>query len=120
MSDFWDEWRGHFDGTVTMLIKRLVSFRGWHIDLHKMVGPDMPDCFHTHPAKAWRLILWGGYVEQLALGMHVEWRPLMAGFVKPEFAHRIARLRNGRASYSLWIRAPKCAEVQLIGEGWNA
>jgi hypothetical protein len=118
--EFWDEWRGHYDGTVAMLIKRLVSVRGWRIDLHKMVNPDMVGCFHAHPSHSWRVILWGGYVEEVAeTGREIEWRPMRAGFVHPTFGHRIAKLINKRSSYSLWISAPKCAEVQLIGPGWR-
>lgn len=47
-----------------MLIRRLCSWRGWRLDLHKFVRADDASCFHTHPAKAFRLILWGGYVEE--------------------------------------------------------
>lgn len=115
----WDEWRGSQDGRPTMWIRCLVAWRGFRIDLHKFIAADERGCFHTHPAKAWRLILWGGYVEQLESGRYRIWRPWMAGFVRPELSHRIALLWNGRVSYSLWIRWPKSAEVQLRGDGWH-
>jgi pimeloyl-ACP methyl ester carboxylesterase len=107
----------------TMLTKHLVHIRGWRLDLHKMIGTDAQDCLHTHPARALRLILWGGYVEEFigenGLRLFREWRPFRAGIVKPELAHRITSLRNKRFSYSLWLRAPSCAEIHLVGDGWS-
>lgn len=64
MTRFWQEWRGANDGRPSMFIRTLFSFRGYKLDLHKFVRADDPTCFHTHPAKALRLILWGGYVEE--------------------------------------------------------
>ncbi|MCA1831251.1 MAG: hypothetical protein LC750_00625 [Actinobacteria bacterium] len=115
----WDEWRGSMDGRETLWVKHLWRRLGRHIDLHKMVGKDDPDCFHTHPAYAIRVILRGGYVEELEGGRHRMWRPGMIGIVKPTCSHRIAGLRNGRASYSLWIRFRKRATVELRGDGWH-
>lgn len=114
----WDEWRGRLDNVPVMWIRQLARWRGFRVDLHKFVGPDLPGCFHTHPAKAWRLVLWGGYVEELENGAKVPWRPGAAGFVQPALSHRIDTLLNGRCSYSLWIRWPKSAEVELRGPGW--
>jgi hypothetical protein len=79
-----------------------------------------PDCFHTHPAYAIRIILWGGYIEELEGGKHRMWLPGMMGLVKPTCSHRIAGLRNGRFSISLWIRFRRCAAVRLRGDGWLA
>lgn len=128
----WDEWRGDFDGVPVMLIKYLASWRGWRLDLHQMIAPDAPGCFHTHPAKAVRVVLWGGYTEeiereqlpcdlQLASSqpwIHVEHRrPGYIGRVKPELCHRIHALPRG-VSYSLWLRWPKTHKTQLRGPGW--
>jgi hypothetical protein len=135
----WDGWRGSLDGRPTMWIKTLLAFRGFKLDLHKMVAPDDAGCYHTHPAKAVRLVLWGGYWEEIhtecacsdprpceeASGdagrcwslSHQRWRPGRVGVVQPELCHRIASL-FGRVSYSLWLRWPKSAEVQLRGYGW--
>lgn len=114
----WDEWRGDHAGHPVMYIKHLASFHGWKIDLHKMVRADDVECFHTHPAKAIRIILWGGYAEQEFTGKYFKWwKPGNIGIVKPELCHRIALLLKN-VSYSLWIRWPKSHEVKLIGRGW--
>ncbi len=121
----WDEWRGSLDGRPVFWTKHLLCAFGCHVDLHKMVSPDDAGCFHTHPAYAVRIILWGGYVEHL----HGEsalrhralwrfWRPGMIGVVEPSMGHRIDELLNDRVSYSLWIRLRKVAEVKLLGDGW--
>jgi hypothetical protein len=120
----WDDWRGDFAGNPTMYIKRLVSFRGLCLDLHKMVAPDNPGCFHTHPARAVRFILWNGYGEEIECFDEVAtltrtWRPGMVGVVRPYLSHRIASLPRG-TSYSLWLRAPKTHKTLLRGPGWSA
>lgn len=115
----WDKWIGSIDGRPTLWVKHIFCGRGRHVDLHKIVAVDDPDCFHTHPAYAVRLILWGGYVEELEGGARKTWRPGMIGLVKPTCSHRIAELRNGRVSHSLWIRFRKCAPIILRGEGWR-
>ena len=61
----WDRWVGNFTDEPVFYIKHLVHLFGCRIDLHKMVLPDEEDCFHTHPAWAIRIILKGGYVEEI-------------------------------------------------------
>lgn len=123
MAEFWDEWRGSLDGRPTMFIKRLLHIGGCRLDLHKFVSADDADCFHTHPAYAWRLVLWGGYEEQIdvgaPLGWYRFWTPGNFGIVRPDYCHRISRVLNGIASYSLWLRAPAKYEVHLRGDGWE-
>jgi hypothetical protein len=114
----WDEWRGSLDGRPTMWIKRLAAWRGWCLDLHKFVATDDPGCWHTHPAYALRIVLWGGYVEDLQSQPPRTWWPGRFGIVPPGLSHRISSLINGRVSYSLWLRGPKCAEVEIRGGGW--
>ncbi len=114
----WDEWRGSMDGRPTLWVKNLFRRSGRCVDVHKMIDKDDANCFHTHPAYAVRVILWGGYVEELEGGRHRMWLPGMIGLVKPTCSHRIAGLRNGRVSYSLWIRFRKRAKVELHGDGW--
>lgn len=135
-SRFWDEWRGSLDGRPTFWLKRLLYIPLWkraskwlgcRVDLHKFIGADDHGCYHSHPAYAIRIILWGGYVEEEFLGMlnadweetrlHT-WKPGMVGLIRPKFAHRVASLRNGRVSYSLWLRGPICADIKLLGTGW--
>lgn len=115
----WDEWRGSMDGRPTLWVKCLFGRSGRRIDIHKMVAADDPDCFHSHPAYAVRIILWGGYVEQVTDGRWRMWLPGMIGIVRPSYAHRIAGFRNGRNSYSLWIRFRKIASIELHGDGWS-
>lgn len=62
---------------------------GWKLCLHKVVADDDVDCFHTHPATALRIILWGGYVEELEDGTHRSWWPGMMSIVRPELSHRL-------------------------------
>lgn len=114
----WDEWRGSIDGRPALYIKRLVRFFGFRIDLHKFVRADDRDCFHTHPAWAVRVILAGCYMEQFENGDFKFWWPLDIGIVRPSMSHRIHKLLNGEASYSLWFRGPVCSPVELRGTGW--
>jgi hypothetical protein len=111
----WDEWRGSFDGRPAMLIKRLFSWRGYRVDLHKFVRGDDPECFHTHPATAIRIVLWGGYVEEVERGKFVTWKPGRVGIVRPALCHRVASLLR-ESSYSLWLRGPVTAKVEIRGQ----
>ena len=119
----WDEWRGSMDGRPSMYIKRLIYLKGWRVDLHKIVRSDDIGCFHTHSAYVMRIILWGGYVEEVcrtwpgegSMSYREWWKPCHIGIVKPNLEHRIAHIINGRSSYSLWIRGPKIAEVKVRG-----
>lgn len=117
----WDEWRGDLDNRVVMRIKHLAAWRGWKLDLHQFVDVDAPGCRHTHPAKAIRVVLWSGYIEEVEVAPGVlelrVIRPGHIGIVRPELCHRVAALR-GRMSYSLWFRWPKTHQVELRGEGW--
>lgn len=136
--ELWDEWRGSLDGRPTMWISRLLQLPFWkkagkwlscRVDLHKFIDVDDLDCFHTHPAHAIRIVLWGGYVEEILVAEDIDgghprtegktWRPGMVGHVRPALAHRLAGLLNGKSSYSLWLRGPICADVKLLGEGWK-
>jgi len=115
----WDEWRGDLDGRVVMRIKRLINFKGFRLDLHKFIAEDSADCFHTHPAIAIRLVLFGGYIEELESGKLVVWKPLRIGIVRPSLSHRTSTLLNPkRGSYSLWFRFPKTRKIELRGTGW--
>jgi hypothetical protein len=92
-------------GETTFHMRKLFKFRGWSIRLHKFTHADDPNCFHSHPAVAYRLILWGGYVEQTIDDQFITWKPFRFGKIEPDFAHRIHRLLK-RESISLWIRGP--------------
>lgn len=114
----FDDWRGTQDGRATFWSRTLLEWRGWRVALHRMVGPDDPGCFHTHPASALRIILAGGYVEEREDGQGWAWLPGSIGIVRPELSHRISALFDD-VSCSLWIRAPKRAAIQLRGSGWK-
>lgn len=131
MRIWWDSrqrgWIGTTDDNPVFFWTHLASIRGWEIRVHKFVAADMPGCYHTHPAFAFRLVLWGGYEEHELIesmsNQYMEavwndvWTPGRWGFIKPEFCHRIHRLING-PSYSLWIHGPKVAKIELRGTGW--
>lgn len=115
-ADFrWDEWRGSFDGRPALLIKKLWNPFGCVVQLHKFIRADDIGCFHTHPAWAVRIILWGGYVEELGDGRWRTWWPGRIGLVAPNYEHRIGGLRNGKSSWSLWLRGPKIASISVRG-----
>jgi len=115
----WDEWRGNLDGTViVMRIKVLLRFMGCKFCVHKFVGEDSDDCFHTHPAVAIRIILWGWYVEELEDGTLKRWRAGMFGIVNPSLSHRVSSIANSGA-WSLWLRFRNTTKVQLRGVGWE-
>jgi hypothetical protein len=115
----WPDWRGSFDGRPAMWIKTLFDSLGCKLELHKFVRADDIDCFHTHPAYALRIILRGGYVEESECGTLIAWRAGDVGLVKPWTSHRVHALLCGRPAYTLWIRGPKIAAVQLRGSGWR-
>lgn len=111
----WDEYRHNFDGVPVFFIKKIFRAFGGVVQIHKFVKADAEGCFHTHPAWAIRLVLWGGYVEETGYGRWRTWFPGRFGIVSPSYEHRIAGLRNGRSSWSLWIRGPKVAGINVRG-----
>lgn len=122
----WERWIGNYDSEPVYYNTTLFTARGWTLRVHKFVAPDMRDCFHSHPAVAFRLILWGGYIEEWYnpppgfaenARFYRLWRPGHFGRVDPTFVHRVESLRKG-PSYSLWLHGPKVADIQLYGDGW--
>lgn len=111
-------WRGNLEGRATLWVRSILSAFGRRLDLHAIVAADDQHCFHSHPAFALRIILAGGYIEELSDGQRRQWRPGMVGLIRPTDVHRIDEVTNGRVSYSLWIRGRKRARVRLIGSGW--
>lgn len=107
------------DGLPVLYIKHLLHLLGRRIDLHKIIYPDPWECFHSHPARwAVRIILWGGYTEEMYDGTIRKWWPGKIGIVRHSDVHRINRLLSGRPSYSLWIRGKVRHQTQLRGTGW--
>jgi hypothetical protein len=111
----WDEYRDNFNGQPVFFIKKLFTGFGCAIQVHKFVKADEPNCFHSHPAWAIRIILWGGYVEEMVDERWRTWFPGRIGIIRPDFQHRIGGLRNGRSSWSLWLRGPKVATINITG-----
>jgi hypothetical protein len=113
----WDYfiWNKHKPGDPVFAIKTLFRLNGWSFRIHKFYQADEPGCFHSHPAVAYRVILWGGYIEETEHGDKIAWRPGMFGKIVPNFVHRIHALRNGRSSVSLWIRGPITHDIETTG-----
>jgi hypothetical protein len=111
----FDEWRGSFDGRPSLWIKKLFRAFGCVAQVHMFVRADDEGCYHTHPAWAVRIIVWGGYVEELGDGSRISWPPGMIGVVAPHLEHRIHSLLNGRSSWSIWLRGPKVRTINIRG-----
>lgn len=131
-SIFTPDYKKVFDGF------ELFSIFGWTVGLHRFVGADAPGCFHSHLGVAYRLVLWGGYVEEVLRTPEMAWIarddlsrmdynttveaftykrtffPGRFGKITHDFEHRIDRLL-GKTSWSLWIRGPVTHEVNTRG-----
>jgi hypothetical protein len=114
----WDFQVGNTPDDPVFFIKNLLHWRGRRLDLHMMVKADGPRRYHTHPSYAVRIVVWGGYVEEMEDGTKRTWRPGRVGLVRPELSHRIDSLMNGRRSLSLWIRGRITHDIELRGDGW--
>lgn len=115
----WNEWIYDLKtGWRTFYITRLIYWRGRRVDLHKIVRADSPGCYHTHPAKAFRLILWGGYVEELEDGRKKTWQAGQFGMVPHDMSHRFHAVLSSEPCYTLWIRGRITHDVALRGTGW--
>jgi hypothetical protein len=97
-------------------IKKLVSFGGFQINLHRITGRDHVNVFHSHPAKAIRILLKGGYIEEVPKGRYSDydyWHCGRIGFIEPQFVHRIAHVEDN-GSWTLWIRWPITHKIKLF------
>jgi hypothetical protein len=123
----WEYWVGSNPEHKVMGIKTFkIPLTRWELHVHKMIAADLPGCFHSHPARAMRLVIFGGYREELwdPHGGYVsgvkDWWPWQFGWVEPDHVHRISMLfRPLKGSYSLWLRAPITHPVELHGPGWK-
>lgn len=107
-------------GEPALYIKTLFSLFGLSVRLHKITQPDAPEQFHTHPGFAIRLILAGGYSEEMFDGRIRYWRPGRLGIVCHSDCHRINSILSRGPSYSLWIRGKTRYPTMLRGAGWPA
>ena len=71
------------------------------------------------PSYSIRIILWGGYTEELEDGTLRTWIAGDIGLIRPALSHRVHTLLNGD-SYSLFLRGPRIRPVYLRGKGWPA
>jgi len=118
----WDEWRGTTDGHPVFFAKHLIRFPWLRVSVHKIIQADLPGCYHTHPAHAIRIILWGGYQEDCledGCRYYKWWLPGMVGWIKPELTHRFQVIRK-KCAYTIWIKFKNVAAVKLVGSGWDA
>lgn len=119
MTGRYAHWNGNsheeraFDG---FMLCRLFK-NGLNIALHRFHNPDKPECFHSHHANCFRLILSGGYIEQWEDGRKVVWSPGKMGFLRIEDVHRVDSVADG--TWTLWITFRKRAKVRLVGRGWK-
>lgn len=119
----WTSWAGTSKGRVTMWDKNLFDRWGLRVAIHKFVNPDADTCFHTHPANAIRIILWGGYREEVKQpcyeSSHIlitkSWRMGNIGLVRPADKHRIHEVFTV-PTYTLWLRGRKTAEITIEGD----
>lgn len=121
----WDGWRGSGEKAV-LIYKHVMKWGDWQIDLHKIVDADEYQCYHSHPAWAYRIILWGWYDEVVleedrpgtwTIRGIKRWSMGMRGWVSPDYVHNIYKVKA--PTYTLWIRGPKTHEIKLIGKGWG-
>lgn len=121
----WDYWyhRSQPVEKAFLLNKHLLAipFRGSlvRVNLNKIARAD--EVRHTHPSAAIRIILWGGYVEEVThpdgSKEEVVWFPGCVGVVGPDMIHRIVRLLTGGPSYSIWLRGPVTRNIKYwVGE----
>ena len=111
----WNHWVGsRGEGDPSMLIRNILHICGRRLDLHMMLREDEVGCFHTHPAHAWRVVLWGGYVEEYGCGCQESRRPGFMGLMRPHTKHRIHDLFKDK-SVSLWFRGKKRAPITTEG-----
>lgn len=100
-------------------IAYIVNTRWFGLELHRFTGTDPAACFHTHPALAIRIGLSGGYVEEARRDGLRAFRAGDIGIIRPSTTHRIESLLRPGHAYTLWIRGPLVAEVELVGCGWR-
>lgn len=166
----WDRWIGNFDNTPVFGIKHLLKIPFptlrerykpdltlWNelgcfveldfkehlrADLHEFVAADAPGCYHSHIANAVRIVLAGGYVEEVLetgeccvggtpvsefccgfprrrqrrFKQRIE--PGHIGLIRPGFIHRVDSLLAG-PSLSLWLRGRVTHAVRLYGEEYE-
>ena len=126
----WDKWCGQNKDDPALYVKHLLRIPYWRragkwrsmrIDLHKICLEDALGTFHSHPAWAMRIILWGEYIEEIlpdiATGQdrHDYWGFLSFGIIAPAFSHGIRSVRI--PTYTLWIRGPVVADIKITKDG---
>lgn len=108
----WDKRTVSNDETPVMFTKYLIWFgdKG-RLDLHKIISKDFPGFFHSHPANAFRIVLWGWYVEELVDGTKKTWFPGMMGFVPGPLMHRFDKI--SKPTFTLWLRGRSQFKIRV-------
>jgi hypothetical protein len=117
----WKEYRNETNGQIYLFALMLLEWGERQLRLHMIIRSDPPGQYHSHPSWGLRLVLWGGYTEELepSTGKRrlLHWWPGRIGIVGPNYTHRIHDVW-GRRSVSLWLRGKTRAPTFLRGPGW--
>ena len=95
---------------------------GWSVKVHQILLSDGDRCRHSHPWIMIRVILKGGYTEEVGPGKFVElkpwrpWYPFRMYYAGWNFQHRIHKLTNG-PNWSLVLMGPKKREWGFFVKG---
>jgi hypothetical protein len=110
----------------TYLVRLSISLIwDYSLKVHHILRPDSDRCEHDHPWAMWRVILWGGYVEQIHGELYPRkpwrpWAPWRVYYSGPEFRHRITEFLNGKDSWSLVLCGPAQREWGFFTrDGWR-
>jgi hypothetical protein len=111
------------NGENTYMRRWGIELFGYKIKLHQILMPDDDRCQHDHPYWMFRVILWGGYVEEIdcpgLCRCNLELKPGHMSFCPATYTHRITKLRNGHSSWSFVIAGPETREWGFFTKvGW--
>jgi hypothetical protein len=87
---------------------RREQFAAWHllrspllqVRLHRMLEPDRPEFYHSHPRHFISIMLWGRYLEERE-GLPSRWRHAGGIAWRPRDGYHAAWHPHGKASWSL-------------------
>ena len=100
-----------------------IELFGYKIKIHQILRPDDDRCEHDHPYWMFRIILWGGYSEEVGCDGFCHkikvCRPGHISFCPATYRHRISKLHNGHSSWSFVIAGPETREWGFFTKsGW--
>lgn len=88
---------------------RREQFAAWHlfsspllqVRLHRILEPDRPEFYHSHPRHFLSIILWGRYLEERKYRWPARWRRTGGVAWRSRDGYHAAWHPHGRASWSL-------------------